>query len=120
MNNKKGWIGVDLDGTLAYYDHWRGDDHIGKPIPLMVRRVKELIAKDYTVKVFTARMYDPGGRDMAAINKLIGDWTLQHIGTRLQATNVKDFAMIQLYDDRAIQVVLNTGRIVISSKKKDK
>ena len=25
----KGWIGVDLDGTLAQYDHWRGIEHIG-------------------------------------------------------------------------------------------
>jgi len=24
------WIGVDLDGTLATYDMWRGLDHIGE------------------------------------------------------------------------------------------
>ena len=30
-----GWIGVDLDGTLAFYDMWRGMEHIGKPIPAM-------------------------------------------------------------------------------------
>lgn len=35
-----GWIGVDLDGTLAFYDSWRGIDHIGAPIPLMLQRVK--------------------------------------------------------------------------------
>ena len=28
-----GWIGVDLDGTLARYDGWRGIDHIGEPMP---------------------------------------------------------------------------------------
>jgi hypothetical protein len=27
-----GWIGVDLDGTLAHYDGWKGIDHIGEPI----------------------------------------------------------------------------------------
>ncbi len=21
------WIGIDLDGTLAKYDRWRGDEH---------------------------------------------------------------------------------------------
>ena len=31
-----GWIGVDLDGTLAYCDQWRGAPHIGEPIPLML------------------------------------------------------------------------------------
>lgn len=25
-----GWIGVDLDGTLAGYDGWVGPEHIGK------------------------------------------------------------------------------------------
>ena len=33
-------IAVDLDGTLAYYDKFRGKDHIGKPIPKMIERVK--------------------------------------------------------------------------------
>jgi hypothetical protein len=28
-----GWIGVDLDGTLAHYDGiWRGDEYIGEPV----------------------------------------------------------------------------------------
>ena len=35
-----GWIGVDLDGTLAEYHGWKGSEHIGPPIPLMVERVK--------------------------------------------------------------------------------
>jgi len=34
------WIGVDLDGTLAVYDGWRGPEHIGPPVPAMVERVK--------------------------------------------------------------------------------
>ena len=37
----KGWIGVDLDGTLAHYDKWRGVEHIGKPVPVMLERVKK-------------------------------------------------------------------------------
>ena len=28
---EKGWIGVDLDGTLAHYDKWRGVEHVGDP-----------------------------------------------------------------------------------------
>jgi len=26
---RRGWIGVDLDGTLALYDRWRGIEHVG-------------------------------------------------------------------------------------------
>jgi hypothetical protein len=37
MTNR--WIGVDLDGTLAFYDQWRAF-HIREPIPLMLERVK--------------------------------------------------------------------------------
>lgn len=35
-----GWIGVDLDATLAHYDRWTGGA-IGEPIPTMVARVKK-------------------------------------------------------------------------------
>ncbi len=45
MTQKKGWIGVDLDGTLAEYHGWVSPDNIGKPIPQMVARVKNLIAE---------------------------------------------------------------------------
>lgn len=34
----KGWIGVDLDGTLAEYDGWKGPDEIGAPVEPMVER----------------------------------------------------------------------------------
>ena len=36
----KGWIGVDLDGTLAMYDGWVGVSHIGEPVPAMLQRVR--------------------------------------------------------------------------------
>lgn len=33
-----GWIAVDLDGTLAEYDGWKGSAHIGNPVPKMVEK----------------------------------------------------------------------------------
>lgn len=39
MVEHKGWIGVDLDGTLAHYEGWKGVEHIGEPIPAMVERI---------------------------------------------------------------------------------
>jgi hypothetical protein len=116
----KGWIGVDLDGTLAYYDRWRGEDHIGKPVALMVRRVKEMLAKGYEVKIFTARVAPTEGRDIKVMVALIQDWCEKHIGQRLEVTCVKDYGMIQLFDDRAVQVIANTGKIVINEKHKDR
>ena len=36
----EGWIGVDLDGTLAHDTGWHGPDQIGPPIPEMLERVR--------------------------------------------------------------------------------
>lgn len=102
-----GWIGVDLDGTLAYYDHWRGVSHIGEPIAPMVDRVKQWIKQGKVVKIFTARVSDP------AFNvQVIHRWLQDQGIPPLEVTNVKDFHMKELWDDRCVQVGLNTGEPV--------
>lgn len=114
-NKQDGWLGVDLDGTLANYTDWKGDETIiGEPIPLMVQKVKMVIEQGYTVKIFTARVcqtVDPF-RNVERIRKAIEDWTEKHIGTRLEVTNEKDYGMIEMWDDRCRQVVKNTGEFV--------
>jgi hypothetical protein len=101
-----GWIGVDLDGTLAEYAGWQGPMHIGKPIPKMLGRVKEWLEEGKEVRVFTARVAeDPHGE----WKRLIEEWCRYHLGQTLPVTNVKDYGMIELWDDRAIQVIANTG-----------
>ena len=111
----KPWIAVDLDGTLAEYGRWQGADHIGPPIPLMVERVKRWLADGLDVRIFTARV-GPQGDDAEHepewIAELIRRWAEEHIGVRLPVTNVKDYGMVELWDDRAVQVVKNTGEIV--------
>ena len=101
----KGWIGVDLDGTLAHYDGWKGVEHIGAPIPKMLQRVKTMLVQGKEVRIFTARCHDGQQRTI----DIIQDWCEQHIGQRLPVTNVKDFAMVTLFDDRCVQVEANTG-----------
>lgn len=107
-----GWIGVDLDGTLAHYNGWRGVDHIGDPIPAMLARVKEWISMDKTVKIFTARVSIAPGRDRDEVIGYIHAWCRRHGLPDLEVTNVKDFGMITLYDDRCVQVEMNTGRLI--------
>lgn len=104
------WIGVDLDGTLAEYSKWKGIAHIGKPIPLMKQRVLSWIEKGSTVKVFTARASVPEG--IAPVQK----WLSKHGLPELEVTNQKDFLMLELWDDRAIQVVHNTGKAILRPK----
>lgn len=111
------WIGVDLDGTLVIQkeDHW-DERIIGEPVPLMVKRVKSWLKQGVKVKIFTARVGTADGRDPEPIRKIIADWTERELGQRLEVTNEKDYAMLELWDDRAVQVEFNTGRAVRSGK----
>ena len=101
-----GWIGVDLDGTLAKDNGWNNGE-IGEPVPLMVKRVKSWITEGVIVKIFTARVSIEEDRDLVV--EKIQDWTQKHIGERLEVTNQKDYSMVELWDDRAIQVIPNKG-----------
>lgn len=107
------WIGVDLDGTLAYHEKWQGVDHIGAPIQPMLERVKQWRVQGKCVKIFTARMHGHGVDDLSGgkVDALtpIQEWCRKHIGEVLPVTNVKDFGMIELWDDRAVQIIPNTG-----------
>lgn len=109
-----GWIGVDLDGTLAHYDGWKGERHIGEPIPVMVARVIEWVKSGREVRIFTARVTEnlTGGKSRASpdeMRHIIRAWCKTHLGFELPITNVKDYQMIELWDDRAVQVIPNTG-----------
>jgi uncharacterized membrane protein (UPF0127 family) len=103
------WVGIDLDGTLARYDGFKGKDVVGEPIPDMVNRVKRWLADGHTVKIMTARVADdPGGK----AEKAIKAWCREHLGKELEVTNEKDCHMTKLWDDRAVQVEKNTGKKV--------
>ena len=130
MSADQGWIGVDLDGTLAHYEGWNGGA-IGAPIPKMVERVKAWLAEGKTVKIVTARVCGRFTRVPDVVVQISDDarvefraewwreavkqeclvkaWCLEHLGRELEVTALKDFGMIELWDDRAVQVLLNTG-----------
>jgi len=116
-----GWIGCDLDGTLAFYDTW-SDGEIGAPIPAMVDRVKAWLSIGQEVRIMTARVgicegENADGQAATALfasqqERLIKAWCLRHLGKILPVTASKDFEMIELYDDRCRQVIKNTGEVV--------
>ncbi len=111
----KGTVLVDLDGTLAMYDSTFDPRHIGDPIAPMVDRVHKWLLMGYVVKVFTARANPRSYRsreDFDNTIRLIQDWTEAHIGQRLEVTCEKDFSVVEIWDDRAVQVQPNTGQIV--------
>jgi hypothetical protein len=101
--NGSPWIGVDLDGTLARDLGSARGDEIGSPIEPMLARVQKWIAEGRTVKIFTARASSP--RQVAAIKEWLASCGLPD----LEVTNVKDRHMIELWDDRCVQVTTNLG-----------
>lgn len=129
-----GWIGVDFDGTLVMYNGWKGPLHIGEPVQIMVERVKWWIKEGRRVKIFTARVSFPPmptdgnlksleyldwaerkfNADLA--REAIKLWCKRHLDVVLEITNEKDFGMIELWDDRCIQVEMNTGHALGVSK----
>ena len=108
--SRGGWIGVDLDGTLALYDGWKGPEHIGPPVPRMQERVKRWLAEGEEVRIVTARVSVP--EQAAVVRPIIMQWCVKHIGAPLEVTCSKDYGMVALYDDRCVQVVMNTGELV--------
>lgn len=96
------WIGVDLDGTLAV--HESGQLEIGAPVEAMRSRVLAWREQGLEVRIFTTRACDPEQK------KAVTDWLALHGMEGLAVTNVKESGMIEMWDDRAVQVEKNTGR----------
>ncbi len=104
------WIGVDLDGTLAVYTRGVPLTDVGEPVPAMVALVRKMISNGVRVKIFTARAGDE--KQVPVIHK----WLKSNGLPELEITNIKDYDMLRLYDDRCIQVEANTGRLIVDKK----
>jgi len=127
-----GWIGVDLDGTCFTYTKWVGWNVFGEPIQAMIDRIRQWRAEGREVRVVTARVGLPifrsNGEDVYStmpksqcrvtgvffsdtmIIDAIQDLFEKHVGERLPVQCYKDVHMIEFWDDRAVQVVPNTGQ----------
>lgn len=108
----RGWIGFDLDGTLAaHVREGQGPYEIGPPIPEMVDRLRRLLDKGYDCRILTARValiYANCGEQHAEVRR----WVFEHIGRWIPVQPNKDGHMWVLFDDRAVAVERNTGRLL--------
>lgn len=115
--HEKRCIGLDLDGTTAFYEKFIAPDNIGKPIPEMVRKVKEALDQGAEVVIFTARV-NPGqgsGKDVmdATLAFLaIAEFCRKTFGQLLGITHEKSRHFTEIWDDRGRQVIPNTGVFV--------
>ncbi|QVJ07741.1 hypothetical protein S1R3Y_000032 [Vibrio phage vB_ValP_VA-RY-3] len=110
MNTERYAIAVDLDGTLAEYDGWKGLEAIGYPIQSMVDKVRQAVAEGKEVWIFTARLSDHSEAPMAevAIRKWCGHYDIPIANI----TCIKYKFFKEFWDDRAKTVVANTGMFI--------
>lgn len=108
------WVGVDFDGTLAEYLGGSSHNELGRPIMPVVNHVLNLLNAGTKVKICTARVSpvtDLMGNvvENSEERAKIEQWCVKHLGRKLEITCCKDYGMIELIDDRAVQVVPNRG-----------
>jgi hypothetical protein len=102
IDDEQEWIGVDLDGTLAYWTSWE-QEGIGYPISKTYMRILNWIEKGERVKIFSARAnYEDQIHE-------IRNWLDEYGLPQLEITCVKDYLCKQIWDDRAVSVAFNEG-----------
>lgn len=111
MANNKRVIAVDLDGTLAHYDGWKGIDHIGHVIPEVANAISDAQASGAEVWIFTARVSDPDDHNLAS--DAIAKWLVENKINVSGISAVKHKFFTEFWDDRAIQVIKNKGIFVM-------
>lgn len=120
----QGHILVDFDATLATYEKFEGPDILGEPVPAMVERVKGWLKEGRDVRIFTARASSDGTpkRNLEATHaaNAIRSWCKLHLGQELPITTQKTWETDEIWDDRAVQVEKNTGKVVGYSTREEK
>lgn len=101
-------VAIDLDGTLARYDGWKGIEHIGEPL-LGARKLCQAIRDaGYRICVFTTRFNTEGTRDITRAKQVVVDWlTLHQIPYDDLWDQVGKPMAVAYIDDRALKVTPN-------------
>jgi hypothetical protein len=73
----------------------------------MQLRVHQWLMQGKDVRIFTARVCDPSRTHVV---EAIEAWCVRHLGRKLPVTCSKDYHMTELWDDRAVQIIPNTGQ----------
>ena len=117
-NRPRIWVAFDFDGTLAEFHGWGGPITQACPIAPAVALAKQHLDYGDHVVIFTARVVPvipfsvENQRQNAEDVLQIQQWCLHHLGQALFVTAQKDYRISIYYDDRAVQMKLNTGEIL--------
>lgn len=116
--NWEEWIGFDLDGTLCKYTSGDSSNfRIGEPILPMCNMLQRYLDEGWRIKIVTARAGPHGsfkGSEERREKTIVAvkEWTKKMFGKELEVTCCKDYAMVALFDDLAVSVEANTGKLM--------
>lgn len=109
MSDKsKGAWAFDLDGVLATRQHPFNPYTVGEPVLPILDLALEAVREGRKVYCFTARASstDPG------MHRAVREWLDRHGLEGVRITNTKTSDIAVYYDDRAVQVIPDTGELV--------
>lgn len=89
----RSWFGVDYDYTLV--------DSSGHEITKMVQKVQKALDEGKDVRIFTARLSNP-----KALRE-VREFCREQFGYELPITDKKDPGMVELWDDRSYNPILD-------------
>lgn len=102
---------IDLDGTLAHYDDWKGESYFGRIINGASKALAEIKEKGWLIIIFTTRTNKELIKNFLDENNLVFDFINENPYQPENAIGGKPFADVYI-DDRAIQFNGNWQEIV--------
>jgi hypothetical protein len=93
---------VDLDGTIAHYDEWKGETHFGEPIDGVAEALSKLKENNCLVIIYTTRADKALIKLYLETNKVPFDFINENPNQPANAIGGKPFADVYI-DDKAVQ-----------------
>lgn len=106
---------IDLDGTLAHFEEWKGEKHFGNPIAGASEALKQLRKENWLLIIFTTRTNKEYIKDFLNNNDIPFDHINENPNQPENTIGGKPYADVYI-DDRAIQFNGDWKKTVLDMK----
>ena len=101
MSNQK-YVCIDLDGTIAHYEEWQGEDFFGEPVEGVQSALGQLRKEGWTVIIYTTRGNQTLIEGYLEKNSIPFDYINHNPDQPANAAEGKPYADVYV-DDRGVQ-----------------
>ena len=101
MSDQK-YVCIDLDGTIAHYEEWKGETHFGKPVEGVQEALKQISYGGWKIIIFTTRANKKLVAEYLQSHSIVFDAINENPDQPLNAVGGKPYADAYI-DDRGIQ-----------------